>query len=387
MIDLAKITAGQELGERLRLAREKCDLTQANAARLVKLARTTLVAIEQGKREPTDRELIALTDQYGVTLNELLRKEAIHVDLIPRFRKMVDQDGEGIAEAANILNTLVAAEIELERVLGIEHASNLPAEKSLKSGDVRKQAEDDAHELREWIGLGSNPIRDIFSLLEMDLGIRVFSKPLPSKIAGLFAYDKEVGACILINSRHPYERQIQSAAHETGHVIATRQRPDIFSEGKLRNSREERYATSFAPAFLMPKKTVEKKFLEVTAGAKNLTRRHIVLIAHYFGVSREALGRRLEDLSLVPEGSWDWFVRNGGISNAQAESVLGEARIHNIERYSISNSTSIRIESLAAQALERELMTEGQISQLLMIDRMKVRRLVDLSGSGPNDFG
>ena len=39
-----------EIGERLRLAREATKLTQADAARLIGAARTTVVAIEQGKR-------------------------------------------------------------------------------------------------------------------------------------------------------------------------------------------------------------------------------------------------------------------------------------------------------------------------------------------------
>ena len=37
--------------------------------------------------------------------------------------------------------------------------------------------------------------------------------------------------------------------------------------------------------------------------------------------------------------------------------------------------TSVRLETLAAQALERDLMSEGQIADLLKIDRFKVRRL------------
>ena len=41
-------------------------------------------------------------------------------------------------------------------------------------GDVRIQAENDATELRQWLGLGLAPVRDLVSLLELDLGVRVY---------------------------------------------------------------------------------------------------------------------------------------------------------------------------------------------------------------------
>ena len=37
--------------------------------------------------------------------------------------------------------------------------------------------------------------------------------------------------------------------------------------------------------------------------------------------------------------------------------------------------SSVRLETLAAQVLERDLLSEGQIAELLKIDRFKARRL------------
>ena len=61
-----------------------------------------------------------------------------------------------------------------------------------------------------------------------------------------------------------------------------------------------------------------QKFAEVTAGSDRMTRRHVIVLAHFFGVSREAMVRRLEELSLVKPGTWDWFGANGGITDEQA---------------------------------------------------------------------
>src|SRR5215831_6474671 len=62
-----------------------------------------------------------------------------------------------------------------------------------------------------------------------------------------------------------------------------------------------------------------QKFHDVTAGSDRLTRRHVILLAHFFGVSREAMVRRLEELGLTKVGTWDWFEYNGGITDEQAQ--------------------------------------------------------------------
>ena len=90
------------------------------------------------------------------------------------------------------------------------------------------------------------------------------------------------------------------------------------------SSREERYANAFGRAFLTPARTVMQRFGEVTQGASQLTRRHVIVLAYTFGVSREALVRRLEELRLTKPGTWDWFQANGSITNQQARQVLGD---------------------------------------------------------------
>lgn len=364
-----------ELGKRLRLAREETQATQADVARRADMSRTTLVAIEQGKRPVKNEELIQLTDLYGVTLNQLLRREAVHVDLVPRFRKMGEPIDDGFGGAIQILNDFVTAEVELERILGIEHHSNLPPERPLLPGDVRQQAEIDANELRVRMGLGQGPVRNIFALLELDLGMRVYTHPLKGNVSGLFAYEDSVGACILINSSHRYERQVQTGVHELGHTVSARHRPDVCHDSYQHNSREERYATAFGPAFLMPAHTIAKKLFEIRAGSKRFTRRHVIVLADYFGVSREGLVRRLEELNLVSDGTWEWFIRNGGITDKQAAEVLGGDERSSVSDHYRPMRTSVRLETLAAQALERDLMSEGQIADLLKIDRFKARRL------------
>ena len=92
------------------------------------------------------------------------------------------------------------------------------------------------------------------------------------------------------------------------------------------------------------------KFRDVTAGAAQLTRRHVIVLAQTFGVSREAMVRRLEELRLTKAGTWDWFAANGGITDAQARQVLGDAALADAEQIDASRLISIRLNLLASEA-------------------------------------
>lgn len=363
-----------ELGGRLRIARESASITQDAAAKAAGMARTTLVSIEKGQRSARLNEIQALSRFYGISSNTLLRHEAVHVDLIPRFRSLPETQGTGMEHAAKLLNDLVRAEVELENILGIRKPHNYPSEKTILAGDVRKQAEHDAQTLRNWLGLGEGPVQNLFAILDLQLGIRIYARNLDSKVSGLFAYDDAIGACILVNAAHAKDRRTQTGGHELGHFIATRRQPEIYQDGKHENSREERYANAFGRAFLTPARSVMQKFNDVTIGSSHLTRRHIILLANFFGVSRHAMVLRLEELGLTKKGTWDWFADNGGITNEQVQQVLGSAAP---SPDPIDGTQSSRLFLLAIEAWKKDLISEGQMSEMLKLDREKVRDLLD----------
>jgi Zn-dependent peptidase ImmA (M78 family) len=379
MTDLNEISA-QEIGRRLRLARENADIRQDDAAQVIGMSRPTLVSIEKGTRRVRIQELQSLAHHYGVSVNALLRREAVHTDLIPRFRRLRETEDKHTIEAVRLLNDLVKAEVELENVLGIERRKNYPPERGVNAGDVSVLAEQHAQELRNWLGLGSGAITDIFSLIELDLGIRLYQRRLStgSKVAGVFTYDPSIGACILLNTNHPLERRIQSAGHELGHFTGTRQVPEVLVENEQFLAREERYANAFGRAFLTPRKSFEESFRLLTAGADQLTRRHVILLAHQHHISREACVRRLEELGLARKGSWDWFEANRRITDKDAEAVLGvAARRHDPAKEDAGQPLSHRMSLMAYEAWKRGLMSEGQLAELLKMRRVELRELID----------
>ena len=366
-----------DAGDRLRKARGSTNFTQQEAADKVGMARATLVAIEKGLRRTRIGELRRLAELYGVSVNALLRQEAVHVELVPRFRELSDAVDNAVDEAAEIISRLAKAEVELENLLGIKRVKNHPPEQPILRGDLKAQAEQDALELRRRLGLGDAPVSDIVTLLETEIGARVYIKRVNSRVSALFAIDDQLGACILLNANHSKERRAQSAAHGCGHLVSAGSKPEVLRQDKVNGSREERYADAFGMAFLMPPRAVMHKLQEVAAGSDRLTRRHVVMLAYFFRVSREAMARRLEELKLTNKGSWTWFEANGGITEQHVRRVLGDLSGAEGQVADAVRPTTLRLNMLAVEAYRRELLTEGQLAELLDLGRIELREILD----------
>ena len=259
-------------------------------------------------------------------------------------------------------------------------AGTYPPERGINEGDVLTLAENDAQELREWLGLGPGPIADIFSVIELGLGIRLYQRRLSSKskVAGLFTYDESLGACILLNANHPLPRRIQSAAHELGHFYGTRDTPEVLEEDERFLSRGERYANTFGRAFLTPAESFAESFRRLKEITGKTTRRLIILLSQQYSISRQACGLRLEELGLTKKGTWDWFEKNGGITEVHVREVLGEmANRPDPAKTDADRPISHRMCLMVHAAWKRDLMSEGQLAELLNVGRVELRNIVD----------
>lgn len=379
MSDLNELTA-QEIGRRLRIARETAGIRQEDAAHFIGVSRPTLVSIEKGIRRVRIEELQMLSRCYGASVNSILRREAVYIDLVPRFRKLHEAEDSQTAEAVRLFNDLIKADVEMENILGIQRRRNYPPERGLNEGSVIAIAEKHAKELRDWLGLGSGPIANIFSVIELDLGIRLYQRRLPSnsRVAGLFSFDECVGACILLNANHPLPRRIQSAAHELGHFYGARYTPEVLEEDEKFLSRDERYANAFGRSFLTPAESFSECFRQLKQITGKTTRRLIILLAQQYNISRQACCLRLEELGLTKKGTWNWFEHNGGITDEHAREVLGEmAGRRDPAKSDADRPISHRLSLMAHAVWKRELMSEGQLAELLKIGRVEIRSIVD----------
>ncbi|MCQ0990337.1 helix-turn-helix domain-containing protein [Jiella marina] len=379
MADLNELSS-QEIGRRLRMARENAGVRQEEAARILGVSRPTLVSIEQGVRRVRIQEIQTLASRYGLSVNALLRREAVHTDLVPRFRKLREAEDTETTEAIQLLNNLIKAEVELENLLGIRKIRNYPPERGINSGNVVMLAEQHAAELREWLGLGLGPIADIFSLIDRQLGIRLYQRRLSStsKVAGLFSYDEGIGASILLNANHPLPRRVQSAAHELGHFFGTRQNPEVLETNERFLSRDERYANAFGRSFMAPAESFTESFRRIKEITGKITIRLIILLANEYHISRQACCLRLEEIGLAKKGTWDWFENRGGITDDHAREVLGDSAVlRDPAKTDADRLVSHRMSLMAHAAWKRDLMSEGQLAELLNIGRLELRGIID----------
>jgi Zn-dependent peptidase ImmA (M78 family)/DNA-binding XRE family transcriptional regulator len=367
------------IGDRLRLARTEAKLNQEDAAKALSVSRPTIIAIEKGQRKVKIEELDQLSKLYGHPINRLLAREAVQLDLQGRFRR-VDVNEREAADVLRQLNRLASASVELERMLGIKFAPIYLPEQPIGASSIERQAEEAALDLRYRLGIGLAPITDIVSLLEAELGIRVFVRGLPSDIAGVFAFDPAVGACILLNAKHPWERRALTAAHEVGHFLTDRSNVDLVELDEKLSGPDERFANAFSYAFLMPPSGVRRKFQDFVESDNKFTTRHLILLAHTFHVSTEAMCRQLEKLELLPQGSYE-SLRARGLSKDSVRGILGD-----LAPMDDRTPKNQRLAHLVSSAYRRELVTEGQLASMLGIDRVEIRELIDVFGDDEDEL-
>lgn len=364
------------LGERLVMARKAAGKTQEDAASLLGVSRPTYIAIEKGTRPTQPDELVRLAAFFQRSVHELVRPGA-PIALEPHLRGVIDpdhSDATELFEAVEYLQRFAEDYKELERLLDAPLHANYPPEVRLPTrGDLRQFAEDVASNERNRLQLGDQPIPDLRKVLESEVGVRVFYGKLPAAIAGMYAYVPELGYCTLINIAHPPERRRASLGHEYAHFLIDRHKPgvDYLSQGG-RKPANERFAEAFSLAFLVPQIGLRRQFNDILHHTGDFRVADLVRLSIFYYVSVQAMALRLEHLSLIGKGWWDYLKEAGFRPNSAKE----ELRVEQDATESFKPYPE-RYEFLAVHAFERELISEGQLARFLRCDRVDARRIVE----------
>ena len=365
------------LGRSLQEARKKRGLTQEDAASVIQVARTTITAIEKGERRIKPGELIKLSQAYGRQVSEFVRQRPAIQPFQAQFRgplARTEKDAEQIVQSINELEELCRNYLELETITAVPMVKNYPAEYKIYGLSPEQAGEGVAVQERNRLGLGDGPLPILRDILEEDVGLRVFYLPLASsKFSEIYSYSDELGGCVVVNSLHPEERRRWSLAHGYAHFLAHRSTSVVAAyEGYERFPANERFADSFAQNFLMPAEGLKRRYYDRHLAKGKVTPADLCILAHYYGVSVEALTRRLEDLRLLPAGTWERLqVSEFKVRAAQQELGLDRIPAHD-------DRLPKRYQHLALHAFSQGLISEGQFARFMGLSRMQSRRVAEL---------
>lgn len=370
----------ETLGARLRNARLHAQKTQEAAAEATGIARTTIAAMESGKRPIDARHLRAFSETYQVSEVELLGTDQQPLDLEVKFRSTPAASAtDSQATVARLLTRLASGTLELETLVSRQPAKqDYPVIRLDRDDGLEQQAEDAAMALRQRLGLGIGPIANLLQMMESELGVRIFERSLPSEISGAVAYDPSHGGFIVLNARHPVERRRLTAAHECGHPLLRKPGVTVLRVGDEDYDREERFCDAFARSLLMPASAVRRKYSELRDVSGKFTVRHIIALALYFIVSVEAMTRRLEALGLVPRGLYD-SLRDKGLTSDHTRSVMQELASESPPAFTPHTYF------LAGAAVDRDLLSVEQVAHMLDMDLVTTRRLLSKFSSEGED--
>jgi Zn-dependent peptidase ImmA (M78 family)/transcriptional regulator with XRE-family HTH domain len=383
----------EQLGLRIRAARESCGLTQEQLADPAKLSRVAIGQIEAGARSVSSLELDRIARAVGRDIKSFFGGEFVESDALSALFRS-DSELSEQRELHKALQDSLAVGREmtnLERLLGIDRAQpptasyELPVPQS--KWDAIQQGQKVATKERQRFGLGSAPVGNLCDLLESQ-GIRTGTVRLPGNISGLTLVDDGIGVFVVVNADHPPIRQRFSWAHEYSHVLLDRDRSGAISRAENRADLLEVRANAFAAEFIMP---VEGMFQFVqtlgkgsasrtqvcvfdgdvavqveqrsTPGTQDIQLYDVALLAHHFGLSRISALYRLKNLRLVDEPEFQRLKteEDGGAGKTIAdfllapETKLGESARDDFRR---------RFLGLALEAYRRDDITRRKLAEL-----------------------
>ena len=382
----------QELGKRIRTAREACGLTQEEVGKRLGLSRPTVAQMEAGNRSVSSLELDKLAFLFGRDLRELVAESFEQEDaLAALFRAQPDVVADpAVLEKLRECMRLGRELTNLEKLVGVGRdlaaVATYPFPTPRSRWEAIQQGERLAQEERRRLGLGYTPLPDFGELLETQ-GVRTGLVDLPDDVSGLTLSHHNVGLFVVANRAHHHLRRRFSFAHEYAHVLVDRDRFGLVSRASERDALVEVRANAFAASFLMPDEGVRQFVAGLGKGkpsrvytevfdeaesvsvegrseprSQNLQLYDVVLLAHHFGVSRLSALFRLRNLRLVSEAEFeDLKAQDEAGKGKQLARSLGLPEPDHAE---IRNEFQHRFLGLALEAYRREEISRGKLKEL-----------------------
>lgn len=320
------------------------------------ISKQALSKYESGKDSPNSARLIRLADVLGVNPEYFFRQAEVDLGEVD-FRKhsaFGKRQQDAVKEQVRE---------HMERYLAAEELFDVVASVRPVSGWLHSfpvETADDAERAAEWLRsewrLGTNPIANMTETLEEN----------SVKVVTLAAHDKFDGLCaepnggrdavVVSNANRPGERQRFNLAHELGHLV-------MRMPESLHGTRdEENWCHRFAGAFLFPADQVKETFGETR---RKVLVREFMLAKHEWGISMQAILRRLFDLEIVSRSYYQQI--------SKFFSVKGWRKN---EPDPLHTEESYRLKQLVYHALAEDLITPSRAAELLSTSLHSIKQVL-----------
>jgi len=350
------------VSERVRSLRERKGWSQLELAQRSGLSVSVLSEIESGQNKPSLDMLVVLAQSLGVPLTTFLFAD----DNPLEERLQVIENTENVSALKTWLQRC-RLYLEIESLVGKQgiRAPIYTLQPSSCRRDELLQIEAIAEQERYRLQLGIEPIANLVAVVENE-GLRVVGADLPEDdVDGAFLFVPEYDSAVaLINRTKPPMRQYFTLAHEYGHLLLHRDRPEVRERGIFRAKMpEERQANAFAAAFLMPRPLIERMYDEYGFSRKHkpLPTYGWLVMMRRLRVSLQALACRLYNLGCICKSERDWALGEGASLIEEMEQAFYDEPL----RLPKVPTLSEHVRALLLHAYYCEQMTASAVAQNL----------------------
>ncbi|MCX6601172.1 MAG: XRE family transcriptional regulator [bacterium] len=265
------------------------------------VTKSAISKYEKGRSTPSIIVINKLAAALGVKSVDLWAEPAVAISLT-QYRCRARMPAKERVRVESIIAVALEERVRLQSLVQDSGTFDLPIH--FYPADEFDAVEEAAGQVRDRWNLGQDPIPSMVRTLE-DHGVYVIELDACEHFDALAAIASDsdggqpVAAAVITQKTVPGDRQRFSLAHELGHlVMKTREGTDEKSV--------EAVAHRFAGAFLAPAENLRR---QVGQKRRQLDLRELTLLKQHFGMSIQALLRRMLDLGIISDNLYkEWCV-------------------------------------------------------------------------------
>jgi len=337
--------------ERLKSARLLAGLSlrQLEDALGAKVTHNSINKYEKGQMQPENGTILKLAEVLHVTPSYFFEKNCIELGEI-KFRKQSSLTEAEVELIKEKTKDKVQRYMEAEKLLNISKKFINPLSRRQVKDPAK--AEELAEIVRAEWGLGTNPIPNVIEMLEEN-EVKVIEIDASEKFDGLSTYVDDGIPVAVVNDSFTIERKRFTALHELGHLMMNIK---IDDEDEI-----EIACHRFAGAMLFPASEVRK-----TLGDRrsNIALGELVTIKEEYGISAQAAMRRVLDLGIISNLSYQQFFKK--IAGNKKEVGLGSYK---------GEEKSYRLLQMVFRLFAEGVITEAKAAALTGLSSSELRAL------------